>query len=189
MSRRNDERDVPAHRERSGSGSALWIVLALVGFFAVVGVAGVAAVAFTWRSGRVERERVLDEKHALADRAIADRAAGNVSADREGQTWTHSDLLTHLNAHGMTLRIEKTEKGGLLRGPAAVLVPTGTEYNDDFPLDLQRIVFVEKLKDTPTARDEAGADPAASFAWGRFLFSTRNPRLSESILQSLGMGR
>ena len=109
----------------------------------------------------------------LAPPLSARSAVLGVSADREGQAWTHQELLDHLNRSGLSLRLVPTEGGSLL-GPVAYFARTGDQEELYTAEGIRHggptAVHVQRLGDTDAAAGTAGAlGREKGFAWGRFV--------------------
>ena len=107
--------------------------------------------------------------------------SGGPSPAREGDTWTHRELIAHLKARGLPL-ISRVATIGGAHGPAMwVAKQSGNAIRDDKmylemgagdsspPVVLDGVVYVQKMKAADSARDEAGTT-TSGFSWGRFLF-------------------
>lgn len=101
------------------------------------------------------------------------------SAAREGESWTHQELLDHLAGRlagrGLTVEMEKTEAGDFY-GPAAYF----------FLQPGERKVYVQKRATAQDARDWAALETGrATFTWGRFVFRSADAEAVAAIRAAL----
>lgn len=116
--------------------------------------------------------------------AAAPVAIDSWSAGREGENWTHRDLLNHLATRGVRAEASAA-KLGLAQGPAMWFIQSPITYEQRGKLHwLDTIqheqtyiestgvtwVYVQKLASAGAARDEAGMSQNG-FSWGRFHFN------------------
>jgi hypothetical protein len=80
------------------------------------------------------------------------------SASREGNTWTHDELLDHLKKRGVDHTVFDAHGGTPLAVPTVHIIVDG------------RIVRVSLEKSNREAREVAGLGGKQGFAWGRFAF-------------------
>lgn len=107
------------------------------------------------------------------------------AAEKEGESWSHAELLAHFASHGLKLKSFHTNSGGL-HGPAVVVVEPEVAEKHELKTGLSvdwkapyPFVFIQKVKTAQDAKDEAGAVASGRtesskrdlFAWGRFMIA------------------
>jgi hypothetical protein len=132
----------------------------LLGALLVVGVA-VVWVAARW----------------VGDGGASTGGAGAALPSSPPESWTHQELLDHINRKGKLYAMCPASRGGPDRGPASYLVDLTMENAELVGSSLAAMTYrygdwgvirVELRKTAADAREAAGAGGA--FSWGRFLF-------------------
>lgn len=88
------------------------------------------------------------------------------SATREGQSWSHTEMIQHLKGKGLKFEAKPTHRGGFW-GPMMIF-----EFNGDE-------VYVQVRKSAQEAKDAASTGGERGFAWGRFIFAGEPKHLAE----------
>jgi hypothetical protein len=110
---------------------------------------------------------------------------------KEGQTWSHDELMGYLNSKGMDLAGHPSTGGA---GPVMIWTSTATAVNEDEAFDpiallmkgkQVQFVYVEKLPSEEQAHTLAGSitgdkSNTVCFSWGRFAFFG-TPELAKRI--------
>jgi hypothetical protein len=173
------------HRRRKAAAAARRTRLVLSGVVAACLLVGLAVVVLFAVRTRQQAEVALRDAEAMAADARNRRgpipvpAGAAPSPQREGETWTHAELVAYLKSRGVAVtRTEPTHEGAH-EGPAV----------DFWSPDDERL-YVQKRATAADARDQAGAGGAGSFSWGRFLFlhAGNSPKLSAAIRAALRAG-
>lgn len=92
---------------------------------------------------------------------------GGPSAAREGDSWTHKELLAHLKAKGLEFREGRSGTGDREERPFVYIFWDGGKVRIN-------------LEESPQiARDKAGVEPEISIAWGRFFMTGTKESLAK----------
>ena len=109
-------------------------------------------------------------------RSVLPGAMGRPSASREGETWTHEDLLKHLKEEGIWLRVE-SGGAGFFETTFSNCVDVVGQY-----LRIDKHPTPQKAAEVSAA--EAKGEAREARAWGRFVFRGDAP-LVNTVLKSL----
>lgn len=86
----------------------------------------------------------------------------NPSPSREGQNWTHNELLAYSAKQGVTCNIEANSKPGWPGDPWVDVRITGTH---------SQTVTITLCKSSDAARERVGTMGVEGYYWGRFAFT------------------
>lgn len=84
------------------------------------------------------------------------------SAEKEGLTWSHKELLEYLKAKGMEFYFVVGNPGGAGADPMVIVAAGEGDQSSDL-----RIILKPTVR---AAADMGGTFGVAGFAWGRFVF-------------------
>jgi hypothetical protein len=125
----------------------------------------------------------------------ASRVPAGPSPDKEGEVWSNTELLTHLNSKGMDLTGFSTHFGSS-HGPSMFWTDTASaaKYRDKMlgagwrpSIGEMQFVYVQRVDSAQRAQDEVGAASmpgAVEFTWGRFIF-VGTPEMTNQIKKIL----
>jgi hypothetical protein len=101
------------------------------------------------------------------------------------ESWTHQELLDHINRKGKKYVMHPTNRG-VMAGPAALLVSPNHEHawsgetiDALYGAGDDPVVYVQLRKTAQEARDAAGPEGSGAYAWGRFLFYGKPTELNK----------
>lgn len=182
MSRRTLDDHVNERRAaRGSSGLSPVMIVALVGVGLVVlglVVAGFGVGARFFFAGRDGRQAVVS-------------AVAGPSAEREGETWDHKELLAHLEAQGVKLESVPTNFM-TVNGPAviassdpAALKQAAADNKEHYSFHGESIVYIQKLNSRQQAKDESAVQKHLAFSWGRFMFVSKDAVLLGKLRATL----
>lgn len=88
------------------------------------------------------------------------------SASKEGEKWSHKEMIEHLQGKGHKFEAKETQFGTFF-GPAMDF-----EFEGD-------TVYVQLRRTAQEAKDEASPKGDKAFSWGRFFFKGEQARLAQ----------
>lgn len=185
---------------RNAYTARLWLIAGGLGFalLCVLGAAAVVLAARTNRSGESARPVAAESPPAdvlsPAPPVSTRSALAGVSAEREGLSWTHQELVDHLNreSHGQSPNIPRSSfrliatTTGSIAGPAAYFAPdrgTGFDYSEGaVRAGATTAVYVQRCETADAAAGRAGAKGRdQAFSWGRFYFGLRGDDTESTV--------
>ncbi len=116
------------------------------------------------------------------------------SPTSEGETWNHDELAAYLESKGVDCSKLSTSRGRMA-GPACFFVQRksdlGAVEDEDRRMTITTdaragVVYVQKLESKQHAKDAAGAERTPAFAWGRFIFISKDRSYLDSMASALG---
>jgi hypothetical protein len=98
-----------------------------------------------------------------------------ISEAKEGETWSHKELIAYLQSKGVRLYSYRTNRG-CFYGPAMYFLTVSVKYPSLLDQEAELgswngRAYVQKLASAQGAKDKAGTGGDRAFSWGRFYFS------------------
>ena len=159
----NDETPIRARRKNNrNKASSLPLILG-GGFVLLLLVGGGIAFAW-WKFGKSSGGPIA---------AVVGQSG--LSETREGDNWTHAELLEHLKKKGIKWESEAGVPGDAQRNSLVMLgfSDPSRKVVEIIPQregeQINSIITIERAKTIDEAKEHAGVDKH-SFAWGRFVF-------------------